>query len=218
MKLSKYQRVLITAALILVSIFIATFIHYRHGQNKSVVGQIVKTPVPGVTVSTSTPDETVPVKRAYAAAPTGSEPERIVIASIGVDGYVQRVSIDQNGAVAVPTNIHLAGWFTNSVTPGERGLSIIDGHVDGRVNDGVFKHLADVKKGDAIMVTSANGEVRNFVVMNIQSLPTAQAGNILFSQDPTVASQLNVITCGGSFNTTEKQYDQRVIVSAKLVQ
>src|SRR5690606_1027811 len=99
-----------------------------------------------ITYSVDTPSETKP-------GPEGGwrgaahEPKKIVIPSIGVDGFIQKVGVDQNAEIAVPNNIHKAGWFVDSVLPGERGLSIIDGHLSGRQNDGIFKSLAKLEEG-----------------------------------------------------------------------
>lgn len=214
----RQRLILATGLLLAVMIGVQTYVVLRNRHASPPVAKATPTPVPGVSVSTTTPDEVKPQKGSYPALPTGSEPENIAIPSVGIDHFIQRVSVDQTGAIAVPTNIHLAGWFTNSVTPGDKGLSIIDGHVDGRVADGIFKHLAEVKTGDKIVITEADGVVRNFSVMSVQTVATADAGNLLFSQDPSVVSQLNLITCGGTFDATQKQYDKRVIVSAKLVE
>ncbi len=172
--------------------------------------------VGAVVVSTKTPDETVPQKRAYQALPSGTQPEEIVIPSINVDGFVQRVGIDQNSQVAVPTNIHLAGWFAQSQQPGDKGLSIIDGHLDGLHTDGIFRHLVDVKVGDPIKITLGDGTVRAFTVMSVQTVLNADVANILFSQDPAVVSQLNLVTCGGTYVKTDKGYDSRFVVMARL--
>ena len=67
---------------------------------------------------------------------------RLLLQVISIDAYLQNVGVDQNNQIAVPNNIHIAGWFVDSVRPGENGLSVIDGHVDGRVaNEGVLRTL-----------------------------------------------------------------------------
>lgn len=86
-------------------------------------------PAPVVTYSTETPEEKLPVDAGYSWKGQKNDPKRIVISKIGVDSLVQNVGVDQNQQIAVPNNIHIAGWFIDSVRPGESGLSIIDGHV-----------------------------------------------------------------------------------------
>ena len=170
-----------------------------------------------VTYSTDSPSEEKPGDN-YVWKGSPQNPNNISINSVGINSYIQAVGVDQNKEVAVPSNIHLAGWFTSSVSPGQKGLSIIDGHVNGRTQDGVFKNLPDVQKDDEVLVTLGNGTVNKFKVFEITEVGEPEAASILFSQNPKVSNQLNLITCVGSFNQNTRRYDKRVIVSAELVQ
>lgn len=173
-------------------------------------------PVPPTVVSVSTdkPTETKPAS--YRSTATGSQPKYLKLPSIKAEGYVQKVGIDQRKQVAVPTNIHLAGWFVHAVTPGEPGLSIIDGHLDGRTQPGIFAKLDKLKLSDTFTVELANGVTRQFLVVSVQSLPVADAAAVLFSQTPGVARQLNLITCAGTYKGAAG-YDHRVIVTSRLI-
>ena len=164
----------------------------------------------------SSPSEQKPGQN-YRWEGSPKDPKKILIPSIGVNGYMQNVGIDQNKAVAVPNNIHIAGWFTQSVRPGEKGLSVIDGHVDGRTQDGIFVDLAKVKPGAEVKVEFGDDSSKVFKVMAVDELEEAKAASVLFSQNPKVANQLNLITCSGNFNKSTKRYEKRVIVSTELV-
>ncbi len=144
-------------------------------------------------------------------------PRQIVLPSINTQGFIQRVGIDQNKAVAVPTNIHLVGWYVNSAKPGHEGLSIIDGHVGGRYGDAVFKHLNDLKAGDEFTVEYGDYSKKTFAVMSVKTLSVAEATQALFTSDSSVKNQLNLITCGGAYDAKTNQFNQRVIVTAKLI-
>lgn len=50
-------------------------------------------------------------------------PERLAIPVIDVSGCIERVGLDEKGAIAVPSSIYTAGWYVNSVLPGQPGLS-----------------------------------------------------------------------------------------------
>lgn len=169
-----------------------------------------------VTYSTDNPSEEKPGNDYKWSGKTG-EPKYIRLSSIHTEGYIQNVGIDQNKQVAVPNNIHLAGWFRDSVIPGEKGLSIIDGHVDGRASAGIFKNLGNLKQGDEFTVEMGSGSLKTFRVKKVSTIDTNAAVNILFSQDPQIESQLNLITCGGTFNKQARQYDKRVIVVSELI-
>lgn len=174
-------------------------------------------PKPGdvITQSTHTPSETKPAATyTWKGAPT--DPKKIAIPAIGVDAFVQKVGIDQHKEIAVPSNIHMAGWFTESVLPGQKGLSIIDGHVDGVSAAGVFEKLSSLVPGTALTITFGDGSTKHFTVTQVVSVNTDEAANVLFSQDPAIPSQINLITCTGTFDAKAHQYTKRSIVSAKL--
>jgi sortase (surface protein transpeptidase) len=170
-----------------------------------------------VTQSTDKPAETKPNPKTYTWFGAPTMPKYLRLPAIKAEGFVQQVGVDQHKAIAVPTNIHLAGWFNQSQLPGAKGLSIIDGHLDGRTGGGIFEHLAKLKPGHQFTITYGDNSTKTFTVRTVQSLPTAETAAVLFSQDPKITHQLNLITCGGNFNESNKQYDERVVVTAELV-
>jgi LPXTG-site transpeptidase (sortase) family protein len=169
-----------------------------------------------VTHSTDKPDETKPAKN-YEWKGTLDDPKYINLPTITAGGFIQTVGVDQNKQVAVPSNIHMAGWFRDSVKPGQKGLSIIDGHLDGKDADGIFIHLQKMKQDDTFTIEFGDGSTKQFKVTSITTVDTKDAANVLFSQNPKATSQLNLITCGGTFDRSSRLYDKRVIVSSELV-
>lgn len=167
-----------------------------------------------ITFSTDRPDENKPGID-YDWRGNSTDPKKLKIESIALDAYMQKVGVDQNKQVAVPNNIHIAGWFVDSAKVGENGLSIIDGHVDGLSSGGVFSKLNDVKIGDKIAIERGDGRIINYEVIASKTVPLADAQSVLYSQDPSVTSQINLVTCVGNYDKTAKTYDHRVIVSAK---
>ena len=168
---------------------------------------------PVITFSTDMPEEKVPEETGYSWRGRSNDPMRIVIPKIGVNAYVQNVGVDQNQQIAVPNNIHIAGWFVDTVQPGEQGLSIIDGHVNGPTSDeGVFHRLKELAIDDEIRIVQGNGIERPFKVRITQSVPTEETATLLYSQDPSIQRQLTLITCTGRYNSETRSYDQRQIV------
>lgn len=168
--------------------------------------------------STDTPGESPIKKESYDWKGSERDPKYIALPSINASGYIQKMGVDQHKQVAVPTNIHLGGWFVNSVRPAQSGLSVIVGHVNGRKSDdGIFKNLDKLKEGDQFSVEFGNGEERQFVVKTVQSYDVASAANYLFSQSPDASSQLNLVTCGGTYDKAAKTYNKRVIVTSEPV-
>lgn len=158
-----------------------------------------------------------PIDASFSSTAKGDEPARLLIPKIALAASIQKVGIDQHGEIAVPTNINLVGWFIDGAKPGEPGLSIIDGHLDGTRGKGVFGQLTQLSAGDTIIVERANRQQLTFEVFATKTTSVADAPNWLFSQKPDVASQLNLITCAGAFDRQARSYDQRTIVSARLL-
>ena len=51
-----------------------------------------------------------------------------------------------------PEDPNLAGWFTGAVSPGEKGTSVIVGHVDNQQGPAVFYGLGSLKKGNHVEI------------------------------------------------------------------
>lgn len=169
-----------------------------------------------LTVSTKTPSEVVPGAD-YLWKGAADDPQRIIAPTIGVNGYIQKVGIDQESKIAVPDNVHVAGWFVDSVRPGDKGLSIIDGHVDGPTMDAIFVRLGELQQGDRFSIMRGDNVEHVFEVVKTVTILETEAAPVLYSQHEGVTRQLNLITCGGTFDTTSNTYDKRTIVIATLV-
>lgn len=168
-----------------------------------------------ITYSTDQPDENPPGKDfVWKGKPT--DPKYITLPTIKAGGFLQNVGVDQKKAVAVPNNIHMAGWFVDTVLPGAQGLSVIDGHVNGRVNAGIFKNLTKLQAGDSLSIEFGNGSKKEFEVVKLVTKDTKDAAGVLFTQEPGVLNQINLITCSGTWDKQSQQYSQRTIAITKL--
>lgn len=170
-----------------------------------------------VTFSDPSPDETPPTKECDDYRVPADEPRHIDVPDIGVAGCILRVGVDQNGSIAVPSNVHVAGWFVDSVLPGEKGVSIIDGHVSGVYGGAIFSALADLVPGDQVIVELGTGLTREFVVVSVDTYSVAETAAEQFRQLEGVDRQLTLITCGGAFDHTTRLYDDRVVVRASAL-
>ncbi len=145
------------------------------------------------------------------------DPKKIKIPSIGVNAFIQKVGIDQNKEVAVPNNLFMVGWFIDTVRPGDKGLSLIVGHVSGRRNDGIFKELEKFKQGDEYSVELGDGTAIKYKVIGKQSALAKDSVSIMFSQNPKVSYQLNLVTCSGKFDEKTRSYAERLTVMSEQV-
>lgn len=197
------------AVLVASSAAILWFVVNRSSRSEQAYG-----PAPVITVSTPSPEEQQPATVGYKWLGQLNDPKRITIASIDIDALIQNVGVDQNTAIAVPNNIHIAGWFVDSVRPGEKGLSIIDGHVNGpTLNEGVFGRLKELAIGDRVQITLGDDTKINYRVHTTQDLPAEKATEALFSQIPTILRQLNLVTCTGEYDKVNQTYKNRYLVT-----
>lgn len=154
------------------------------------------------------------------AAPLSrSLPVRVRVPSIGVDARVIPLGLGPGRMVRVPSlgTPMLASWFDQGATPGQRGSAVLFGHVDTAVTGpAVFYRLGDLRPGDLIYVTRADGQTAVFRVNSVAlfpqwSFPSQRVYG--YSTDP----QLRLVTCGGDFDTQTHLYLDRTIAFASYL-
>ncbi|SDO06462.1 LPXTG-site transpeptidase (sortase) family protein [Streptomyces sp. cf386] len=145
-----------------------------------------------------------------------SSPVRLQIPAIDVDTPVIRLGLASDGTVQVPpiTADDRAGWYRHSPTPGQVGPSVLLGHVTvGAHGDGVFRHLARLRRGDRIVARREDGSSAEFTVSAVRTVAKAD-----FPTDDVYGNvdrpELRLITCGGPRDGEE--YRDNVIVFARL--
>ena len=173
------------------------------------------------TTKTIAPPPTIPIDEALAevvaTARPPHRPERVHIASIGVDATIIDLGLNPDRTLEVPEDIRLTGWWTGRSVPGEDGPSIVVGHVDSAAQGpGVFWRLRELDIGDMIHVERSDGSISEFRVIETElvlkdEFPTEKV------YGSTEGSQLRLITCGGSFDQSARSYRGNVIVYAEHV-
>ncbi|MEG8276450.1 class F sortase [Streptomyces sp. AHA2] len=157
-----------------------------------------------------------PVPAGRRRDPARSVPIRLQIPAIGVDTPVIRLGLAADGTVEVPpvTAHDRAGWYRHSPTPGSTGPSVLLGHVTvGPYGDGVFRHLARLRRGERIVARLENGTAAAFAVTAVRTVPqhAFPADDVYGNVD---RPELRLITCGGA--RTGDGYADNVIVFAAL--
>ncbi|MGW1069200.1 class F sortase [Streptomyces aureus] len=166
--------------------------------------------------------------RPAAAAPSGDAspasrsgarrtvPVRLLIPAIGVDTPLIRLGLAADGSAQVPPIAahDRAGWYRYSPTPGQKGPSVILGHVTvGAYGDGVFRRLARLRHGDRIVVRLEKGRPVEFAVTEVRTVAKAD-----FPTDAVYGDvdrpELRLITCGGP--RSGSGYLDNVIVFAAM--
>ena len=144
-----------------------------------------------------------------------SSPVRLQIGAIGVDSTLMDLGLRADGSMGVPPDAFPAGWYTGGPTPGELGPAIIAGHVDWN-GQGVFYRLRDLKPGDQVTITRTDGSKPVFRVTRVSQFPKDQFPTKLVYGNIDHAG-LRLITCGGSYNSRTRHYEDNLVAFADLV-
>lgn len=162
-------------------------------------------PVPGASASTSG----LELPR--------SVPKRLSIPRIAVDAPFTPLTLKSNGQLNAPppNDTNLVGWFKGGATPGERGTSVVAGHVDTKTGPAVFLLLSTLKPGSAVNITREDGIVATFKVDSVETFSKADFPDDRVYND-TGSAQLRLITCGGPYDKKAKDYKDNVVVFAHL--
>ncbi|GHO85618.1 class F sortase [Dictyobacter formicarum] len=135
------------------------------------------------------------------------------IPAIKVDAPVEAVGLNMNNRMDVPS-LHGAngvGWFINGPRLGGMGSAVIDGYAsqpDG--TPGVFGNLANLHKGDVILIVNQNGNVQHFSVLTVRSYPPDQTpATAIFGNGS--GTYLNLITCDDNWIPTLSGAPQIVV-------
>jgi LPXTG-site transpeptidase (sortase) family protein len=139
-------------------------------------------------------------------------PIRLIIPNINVDAAVDYVGLTSDGAMDVPTGPTTTAWLDLGPRPGDSGSAVIDGHEgwkDG--TQAVFDNLYKLQNGDKIYVEDKAGVTTTFVVRETQTYGENQDfSNVFRSSDGK--AHLNLITCAGAWNKTQKSYSNRLVI------
>ncbi|MFG3282920.1 class F sortase [Streptomyces sp. NPDC048111] len=163
----------------------------------------------GLAACSSGPEAKAPdVRVRNAAAPRATEapaplkasaPARLVIPAAGVDaGPVLRLGVDAARELEVPPvdRAEQPGWYTGSVTPGEKGASVLVAHYDTARGPALLRNVRNIRVGDMIEVGRADGSTAVFRIRETEQVekkdfPTHKV------YGTTDRPELRLITCGG---------------------
>lgn len=139
-------------------------------------------------------------------------PKSIDIPSIDLEAPLMKLGMTKDGGVELPPyeKPKVAGWYKHSAVPGDKGASVIIGHVDTRTAPAVFYKLKQLRKGQIVKVERSDGKVAEYRVDSIEQVhkdafPTRK----VYMEDG-----LKLVTCGGTFDYAKHEYVDNVIVYA----
>jgi Sortase domain len=171
--------------------------------------------------STTSPTETTAPTTTTSTAPAiqfalRSTPVSLRVPAIALDVSLSTLGLNLNGTVQVPTDIQQPGWYRLGPSPGQDGSAVILGHVDSYQGPATFFKLRTLLAGDMVYVTLADGVSAQFKVTAVdQYLKTGFPDQLVYGGNGS--SSLQLVTCGGTFDTQTGHYLSNVVVYTSLV-
>ncbi len=139
-------------------------------------------------------------------------PVRLKIPKINIDADFVYVGLMPDGTMDSPKGPINVGWYKLGFRPGEIGSAVIAGHFGWKDNiKAVFDDLSKLRKDDKIYVEDFKGETYTFIVREIKKYGALADADEVFNSIDGIA-HLNLITCGGVWNKSEKSYSNRLVV------
>ena len=135
---------------------------------------------------------------------------------------VTSVTADAHGRLAVPDDVHVAGWWSAGARIADPfGSMVLVGHVDdAQQGIGEMASLLRTRPGDRLKV-SGSGVRQAYRVSDVRRLlkadlaTTVVAGSTVFDQ--RVAGRLVLVTCSGPFDPVSRHYrDNQVVVATPV--
>ncbi|OII35285.1 hypothetical protein BIU98_02535 [Curtobacterium sp. MMLR14_010] len=150
-----------------------------------------------------------------AEVPAVVAPVRVAVPALDIDQAVQPEGVDPSGAMALPADPAVAGWWRFGSTPtSTAGSTVLAAHVDAvGYGIGPFAHLVDVPVGTQVTVTSEDGTTTRYAVATVDLLAkTGVPWASVFDHDGP--RRLVLVTCGGTFDTATHHYRSNLVVTA----
>jgi sortase (surface protein transpeptidase) len=141
-------------------------------------------------------------------------PRRLIVPRFGLEMPIKAVTVDPEGAMALPPRPREIGWYAYGPRPGGPGGSaVLGGHIDSRqYGVGPLVVLERLRRGDDIIVTTDAGTER-FRVITVE-LISKQGLDVRRVFDRDGAPKLRIITCGGTYRRSQGGYQANVVVTA----
>jgi len=143
-------------------------------------------------------------------------PQMLAIPRLDLKMPITAVTVDDTGAMAVPTRPSEIGWYAYGPRPGSaRGSAVLGGHVDSReYGVGPLVALKQLRRGDDIVITTNEGTER-FRVSTIRLIGKRDIDlrDVFMREGKPL---LRILTCGGTYRRSGG-YEANVVVTARPV-
>ncbi|WP_344191364.1 class F sortase [Pedococcus aerophilus] len=180
-------------------------------------GQVTTSSATGTPMPSGTSEPAPSPAPSRGAASVPAAPTRVVVPRLGARMAVAPVGVDRLGAMTIPEDPRVAGWYRFGAAPGGgAGATVLAAHVDdSEYGTGPLARLQTLRKGDAVSVT-AGRTVHRYRVTSVLRLAKGELDtDELF--DRGGPPRLHLVTCGGRFDRATGHYEDNVVVVATPV-
>jgi hypothetical protein len=146
-----------------------------------------------------------------------ANPTQLRIDAINATSSLVPLGLNPDRTITVPpvSQPLQASWYKFGPPPGALGPAVILGHINGGGEDGIFARLHELKPGDQVKVSRADGKTALFTVTKLEQVPKNQFPTQAIYGD-TPDAELRLITCGGSFDRGKRSYVDNIVAFATL--
>jgi hypothetical protein len=151
---------------------------------------------------------------AVPAVPMGVPPVKIAIPTLGVEAMIEAVGDDPDGAMSAPSDPDEVAWYERGPGMGVPGNVVFAGHINWAGRTRAFGLLDRLDPGDVIQVIDAQGRGFEYAVesshwVRAEGAPIEE----IFAQPAQPV--ITLITCGGEYVASRREYLDRLIVRAR---
>ncbi|WP_282945081.1 class F sortase [Cellulomonas endometrii] len=161
------------------------------------------------------PPAGVPAPPAPPPATAVAAPVHLAVPEADVAADVVPVGVEPSGALEVPPDPRVAGWWSSGAVPGAtQGSTVLAAHVDAAgTGAGPMSRVLRVPPGTVVEVITADGSTLRFAVAERRSYDKSEGLPAdLFRVDGP--PRLVLVTCGGAFDAATGRYAENVVVVA----
>jgi LPXTG-site transpeptidase (sortase) family protein len=142
------------------------------------------------------------------------QPRMLTIPRLDLKMPITAVTVDDNGAMAVPSRPTEIGWYAYGPRPGStRGSAVLGGHVDSReYGIGPLFGLEQLRRGDEIIIKTTTGTERfRVTTVRLISKQNLDLRNLFKREGEPL---LRILTCGGTYRRSGG-YQANVVATAR---
>jgi len=144
------------------------------------------------------------------------EPIALELAGKTLD--VEKIGLQEDGFLEVPSSWDKAGWYSEGAKPGQIGNVIVDGHYDDdKGKPAAFWDLKTLSVNDKVVLKDGTGRALAYKVLDIFYVDIEDSERTdIFAEVGSDRAGLTLVTCGGVWDAGAGTYSKRLVVKAEL--